>query len=280
MERVLTEKVNRLSTRGYEITIITTDQKERNPYFNLNPKINLIDCGLNFEDDFQLPYWKKAIVYYKKLKRLKLVIEKELDRHNYDYAISLCGKEINFWSKLNTPAKKIAELHFAQDFKIQFISARKSSKIWKFVGKLMTRSFIKNTENLDLLVVLTKSDEEKWKKTNSNLVQIYNPSSIATEQIPDMNANRFIAVGRLDDQKGFDILISIWAEIHKIHPDWRVDIYGDGPKRTELKRMIDFYGLTNSIELMGVSGNICCEYLNSSGLIMTSRYEGFPISSN
>lgn len=29
---------------------------------------------------------------------------------------------------------------------------------------------------------------------------------------------------------------------------------------------------------MGVSGNICCEYLNSSGLIMTSRYEGFPLA--
>lgn len=278
MERVLTEKVNLLTAKGYDITIITTDQKGRKPYFNLNHKINIIDTAINFEDDFHLPYWKKAIVYRKKLRRLKKLIEIELHTHKYDFTISLCGKEINFWNKLNTSAYKIAELHFAQEFKTQFISARKSSKVWGIVGKFMTLSFIKKTANLDKLIVLTKSDEKKWKETNSNVVQIYNPSSIVTDQMPDLDTKRFIAVGRLDEQKGFDILIQIWKDVYKTHPDWQLDIYGNGPKHSELKQLIESLELNKTITLKGVSDDIKKEYLSSSGLIMSSRYEGFPLA--
>lgn len=205
MERVLTEKVNRLISRNYEITIITTDQKGRKPYYYLNPKVKCLDLNLNFDDDYNLPYWRKALVYRKKLKEFKIAVEKELNSFSYDYAISLCGKEINFWSKLDTKSQKIAELHFAQSFKSQFISSRKRSKILSLVGKLLTKQFITNTLKLDLFIVLTKADEKQWIKTNNNIIQIYNPSSITTEESANLSVKRLIAVGRLDEQKDLTI---------------------------------------------------------------------------
>ena len=40
-----------------------------------------------------------------------------------------------------------------------------------------------------------------------------------------------IAVGRLGWQKGFDILIDSWGLVDDRHPDWQLDIFGEGPDR-------------------------------------------------
>ena len=47
----------------------------------------------------------------------------------------------------------------------------------------------------------------------------------------------------LSIQKGFDILIRCWKEIDKAHPDWRLDIYGEGSLRESLQQQIDQLGL-------------------------------------
>ena len=48
MERVLANKANYLAKLGHEITIITTDQQNRKPYFNLDESIKQIDLGINY----------------------------------------------------------------------------------------------------------------------------------------------------------------------------------------------------------------------------------------
>lgn len=94
--------------------------------------------------------------------------------------------------------------------------------------------FIKKTIKLDKLIVLTKSDKIQWEKTNTNVIQIYNPTSIHSSTTPNLAIKRFIAVGRLEDQKGFDLLIPAWSIIHKYIPDWTLDIYGCGSKYNEI----------------------------------------------
>ena len=39
---------------------------------------------------------------------------------------------------------------------------------------------------------------------------------------------RVIAVGRLEWEKGYERLLEAWKPISLKHPDWRLDIYGDG----------------------------------------------------
>jgi hypothetical protein len=39
MERVLANKANYLAEHGYDVSIITTDQKNREPFFKLSPQI-------------------------------------------------------------------------------------------------------------------------------------------------------------------------------------------------------------------------------------------------
>lgn len=277
MERVLTEKANYLVGLGYDITIVSIEDSGREPFFVLDKKIKHIDLAIDFEKDYEKSFIIKVFRYKHKLNLLKRQIEFILNAESYDFAISLCGKEINFWSKLNTSAKKLAEIHFAHDFKEQFIKARRSGLFWNIFGKILTIQFIKKTQKLDALVVLTKEDKSHWLKTNNNVYQIYNPSSISTDCYPSLDGTHFIAVGRLDKQKGFDVLIDIWAKVYKQNPKLTLDIFGTGPLYCELHNQILRLGLQSVIKLRGATSNITQEYLKSTALIMTSRYEGFPL---
>jgi glycosyltransferase involved in cell wall biosynthesis len=87
---------------------------------------------------------------------------------------------------------------------------------------------------------------------------------------------RIIGIGRLDPQKGFDILIDSFAILAARFPDWDVVIYGQGPDRPALLDRIARHGLDGRIRLMGISADVASESAQSHLIAFPSRYEGFP----
>ncbi|MGI9451271.1 MAG: glycosyltransferase family 4 protein [Geminicoccaceae bacterium] len=64
--------------------------------------------------------------------------------------------------------------------------------------------------------------------------------------------NSIVAVGRLDEIKGFDYLIRASAELKAKGIDVTCDIIGDGEQRSTLERLILDLGLEREIRLLGV----------------------------
>ena len=134
----------------------------------------------------------------------------------------------------------------------------------------------KKTKKLDQLVVLTKEDEEKLKLTHQNVTQIYNFSPLAPTVKAPLNQKKIVAVGKLDPQKGFDLLIEACRFI-KNWDGWILEIYGQGPDEEQLRSKISFYELEKHIFLKGVTRKVEEVYHSASFYVLSSRFEGFPM---
>ncbi len=66
-----------------------------------------------------------------------------------------------------------------------------------------------------------------------------------------------LAVGRLVPKKGFDVLLTAWAQLmeDRTLPQARLRILGDGPQMSPLKAQVRDLGLSGSVELAGAAPN-------------------------
>ncbi|MEN8128861.1 MAG: glycosyltransferase [Pseudomonadota bacterium] len=85
-----------------------------------------------------------------------------------------------------------------------------------------------------------------------------------------------IAVGRLERQKGFDVLIRVFSRIRAIYPDYQLWILGEGGQRIELARLIKQLSLSDVAQLPGYINNPFPLIANARMLILSSHYEGLP----
>ncbi|WP_419813926.1 glycosyltransferase family 4 protein [Glacieibacterium sp.] len=83
------------------------------------------------------------------------------------------------------------------------------------------------------------------------------------------------AVGRLDPQKGFDLLLPAFAAVADRLPDWRLVIWGEGPSRPALEAQRKSLGLDNRVVMPGTSTTPGGWVATASAFVLSSRYEGF-----
>ena len=72
-------------------------------------------------------------------------------------------------------------------------------------------------------------------------------------------------------------MIRAWSIVAKYNAEWKLNIYGEGEQRDLLEDLIKRYQLTQNVFLKSSVKDIGKEYLSSSLLVMTSRYEGLPM---
>jgi glycosyltransferase involved in cell wall biosynthesis len=84
-----------------------------------------------------------------------------------------------------------------------------------------------------------------------------------------------VAVGRLTDQKAFDVLIRAFSLVRtKRHA--HLLIVGEGENRRSLQSLIDELGLEEDVSLMGFVQNPYPYISHSSLFVLPSRWEGLP----
>lgn len=105
------------------------------------------------------------------------------------------------------------------------------------------------------------------------------PSTEPTRDLEEMRRigrQTLLAVGRLTEQKGFDLLLKAFSEIAEVLPNWDMVIVGEGLQREELEIQIQSLGLRERVVLPGRIGNMGDCYAAADIYVMSSRYEGFP----
>ncbi len=84
------------------------------------------------------------------------------------------------------------------------------------------------------------------------------------------------AVGRLEPQKRFDLLIRAFAELHRERPETRLLIAGDGGLRFALESQIRELGLSHAARLLGHCDDIVALHHALGLFVQSSDYEGTP----
>jgi len=141
--------------------------------------------------------------------------------------------------------------------------------------------------NMDKIVSVSKGVDRyfDWLPKAKRAV-IYNPlaplvlsssrgeSTLQTLSTKDAKRS-LVAMGRLTQQKGFDLLIEAFAHLKDCHPEWTLTILGEGELRAELESLCDSWGLCGRVHLPGVVHNPYDVLVQADIFVMASRFEGF-----
>jgi glycosyltransferase involved in cell wall biosynthesis len=90
-----------------------------------------------------------------------------------------------------------------------------------------------------------------------------------------LNAIHFISVGRIEYQKGYDILIKAFFNLRSKLQNATLTIVGEGSERSKIEALIKELNLDDSVFLSGYSDNPYVYIKKSDIYVSSSRYEGF-----
>lgn len=134
----------------------------------------------------------------------------------------------------------------------------------------------------DYIVPLTRTDEHLYKQKYhvKNCRGIYNPVDDRLLGTVDYqtNSQKVISVGRLCYQKNFEELVDVAHIFLEKNLAWTWDIFGEGENREAIQAKIDAYCLNDRLTLRGRVTDLYERYDQYSMIVMTSRFEGFPMT--
>ncbi|MDR0732860.1 MAG: glycosyltransferase family 4 protein [Dysgonamonadaceae bacterium] len=279
MERVTTVKANYLAeTLGYEVFIVTTEQMGRPAFYTLSPRVHTrhldIHIGKNFGKE---NYIRKLISRFVKIREYRRKVSRLLDEIRPNITITtLGGLDIEFINDLKDGSIKIGELHFQRT--IRQIRAREMHRCLfpRLIGEMMTADFIRKCKKLTRLIVLTEDEKAFWNGVPKTTV-IPNPLPFTPAKQSLTENKKAIAAGRLVHEKGFDMLIEAWKTVAEKHPDWTLDIFGDGALKDALLRLIAANRLETCVNLRAPVKDIQNTYPDYSISVLSSRHEALPM---
>ena len=107
---------------------------------------------------------------------------------------------------------------------------------------------------------------------------IHNPLSISPDKREPsiVRDKRIVSVGRLHPQKNQRLLIEAFAKIAAEFADYSLEIYGDGPLKEDLERLINDKGLKTQVHLLKARKDIFSAIKNAAMFVLSSDYEGMP----
>ncbi|MDD2203487.1 MAG: glycosyltransferase [Bacilli bacterium] len=274
IEKAIASLANMLC-KDYKVNIISTYKVFDKPAFYIDNKVKieyLIDDKPNKKEFLEslkkgniLSLLKETIKSIKVLRLRKQCMINAIKKIDSDVVISTRAFHNTLLGKYAKPGlKKIAWEH----------SHHNNNK--QYINKL-----IKSCKNMDYLVSVSKELNDFYKKEIKTTKCRY--ISLALDDLPievsKLKTKEIISVGRLSKEKGFESLIEVFKLVNDRHPDWHLNIVGDGLEKDNISKKIKQLELSKNITMYGFmeKDKVNDILKNSSIYVMTSYTESFGL---
>ena len=225
------------------------------PYYYVNPKIKVISGKYKFD--------KGLINKIDAIKSTNNIIKS----CNPDIVITFLNNT-SFYSIISSlfSKRKIVVCERCDPFNENRLQLRFMRKFFRFASGAVfqtegARKYYKSLYNKS--VVIPNIVDDKYK-------------NVKIEKF-EKRKNEINVFSRIEiRQKRHDVLIKAFNEIHKIHPEIILNIYGDGPDEDKIKLLVKELNLEKYVNFKGSTNNALEILKNSKLTILSSDYEGIP----
>jgi GalNAc-alpha-(1->4)-GalNAc-alpha-(1->3)-diNAcBac-PP-undecaprenol alpha-1,4-N-acetyl-D-galactosaminyltransferase len=288
-ERTVSNMANYWASRGEHVTILTLSHDSRPPAFELYPSITHLDIGYHKTSRQALPCPEMEDSLREIAKASpeaeRAVVEAERGKLQ-SLRGALIGARpdavISFESATN-----VRVLLATRDLQMPVIVSERSDPLrlmFKIDGWAALRQRLYH--HAAWLVTLTEearryfADEfgDKCRvipnfvlrpKTSDNSGDAFKPAACGDSKI-------VMGMGRLAPVKGFDLLLRAFAEIAARHPQWSLEIWGEGALLPDLERIAQELRISERVSFGGFTYHTYNTLRRAQLFVLSSHYEGFP----
>jgi len=128
------------------------------------------------------------------------------------------------------------------------------------------------------IVTLTRSDQDLYAALYAPAGTVSLIPNIVHSPGPSGAPRRkeILAMGRLSQEKGFDLLLESWSLAAQQLPDWSLRIVGDGKMREQLVRQARALSIADRVTFAPFSDDPFSLYSECGIFVLSSRFEGLP----
>ncbi|MFC4117596.1 glycosyltransferase family 4 protein [Nonomuraea zeae] len=275
--RTVVNQANAMAAAGHEVELVSLVRRRDTPQFALDPRISITTLadqrGGRQPDSIGRKAWRR--VRGKMVPRGEFAADYFTERVEWaamEYVSSLSDgvlvttrPALNLISARRTPKSvvRVAQEHMN-------LSAYPDS---------IRREIARYYGRFDAITVLTRTNRLEYQRLlpSTAIVQIPNAVHKVDQERSQQVNPVVIAAGRLVPQKGFDLLIPAFAQVVSEHPEWRLRIFGTGPRKSQLAGLVEQHGLGEHVSMPGRTDRLEKELTDASVYALSSRFEGLPM---
>ncbi|MDR5649050.1 glycosyltransferase family 4 protein [Staphylococcus nepalensis] len=275
----ISQLANVLAEKGHQIEIISVFRGASQPYFDLHDSIQIRSLTnyqvhpLNIKDIFfnrihkYTPFSKPSILSQHEpgLNQFSHYIEKKMIKSIRNVSTdTLIGTRASFNILIACYGSQNIEKIGMEHMNFEAHSDALQDEIATAY------------KHLDKITTLTESDKHTYESIVNVPVYIV-PNILNEPRLPASKDKIITAAGRLEYEKGFDLLIKsiipIQQEVRRFK--YQIHIYGDGEAHALLQQLIIDHQLADIIKLQGATQQLNEKLAMSEITVVPSRNEGF-----
>ena len=269
IERILSCKSQELSNRyGYQFCFVTTNQGGHPLPFELPRQASHVDLDIGFHQQYRYGLLKR-LIFLRQMRRLcQERLARVMDSFRPDVVVLVTLSLASVVSRATKNVPFVFESH-SSFYSDKFDRNGWLTRLNGWFNKCRLR-------HADAIVALTEGDALNWRRVNPRVFVIPNMVCLNDAGIySDCTSSHVIFVGRFTKQKGIGSLMDIWQIVHLRHPEWHLDLYGDGELKDDFIHQAAL--MDANIHIHAPVSDIFRCYRESSVHVMTSVYEPFGL---